>query len=163
MRNKLLSILVVCLLACSFAFSAGSKKLLPTNSGAHTSFVSFTQVNSYVDTIIYNVEPGLASLTFWLYSPDSVSLTRISLRRVSTIAGGNTVNTAVATIDTLSLFSSLNPNSTASGAATVQAQAVTLSPVPDQIWFIILHASTENGVTSTTAYAGVNKTYYKKP
>jgi hypothetical protein len=162
MKRLVLNILVVCLM-CSFAYSAGSKKVLPLNSGMHSSSVAFTQVNSYVDTIIYNVEPGLASLTFWLYSPDSVSLTRVSLRRVSTILGGTTVNTAVATIDTLSLFTSLNPNSTASGAATVQAQAVTLSPVPDQIWFIILHASTENGVTSTTAYAGVTKTYYKKP
>jgi hypothetical protein len=160
--KKLIIPLLLMVLMVSIAFAGGTKKTLSINSGYHSASRPFTVSSGNIDTLIYNVEPGLATLTFWLYSPDSVVMDYVTIQRVFTIKGGTTVNPAVATIDTLALFTALS-NVGAAQAATVVMQAVTLSPVPDQIWFIMDRGTAGTGVTSTTAYAGVNKTYYKVP
>jgi hypothetical protein len=155
-------LIILMVLIASIAFAGGTKKALPLRSGFHTSYTTFTVASGNIDTLIYNVEPGLATLTFWLYSPDSVVMDYVTIQRVFTVAGGNTVNPVIASIDTLALFTALSKVGAAQ-AATVVMQAVTLAPVPDQLWFIIDRGTTGTGVTSTTAYAGVNKTYYKIP
>lgn len=158
-RSILLAVLTLVIFGLTFA--VGTKKTLPINSGALESHVSFTAVDASIDTVVYRVEPGVATLTFFIYNPDSASFDRVSLRRICTVAGGTTAAVVLTTVDTLSGWTALNVNAVAQGSASVLQQAVTLSPVPDQIWFIVDRAAANTGVTSTTAYYGVRKTYYK--
>jgi hypothetical protein len=158
-QSLLLAVLTLVIFGLTFA--VGTKKTLPYNSGSLESHVSFTAVDASIDTVVYRVEPGIATLTFFVYNPDSASFDRVSLRRISNAAGGTTAAVVLATVDTLSYWTALNVNAVAAGAASVTFQAVTLAPLADQIWFIVDRASANTGVTSTTAYYGVIKTYNK--
>ena len=152
---------VLTLIVVGLTFAGGTKKVLPYSSGSLVSQVSVTVASADIDTLIYRVEPGLATLTFFAYSPDSVNYDLVTLRRVSTMAGGNTVNLPIAgTADTLAEFTAYAPNAVSQGAASVKFAPITLSPLPEQIWFVV-DKGTNIGVTSKTGYYGVIKTYYK--
>jgi hypothetical protein len=158
-QSLLLAVLTLVIVGLTLA--AGTKKTLPYNSGQLEAHVSFTAVDASIDTVIYRVEPGIATLTFFVYNPDSASYDRVSLRRVTTVAGGTTAAVVLTSVDTLSGWTGLNVNAVAQGSASVLQQAVTLTPYCDQIWFIVDRASANTGVTYTTAYYGVYKTYNK--
>jgi hypothetical protein len=155
--NKILKLIVLVFVVVGFINAGGTKKTLPYNSNQAVARVAFPIYKGNVDTCIYRVEPNIATLTFSIWSPDSSELNNVTIKRVSTVAGGYTLAPAIATIDTLSVYASYKSTSNTGG---VLRSAVTLSPYCDQIWFIV-NRDTLNGTTDTTAYYGVTKTYLK--
>jgi hypothetical protein len=155
--NKILKLIVLVFVVVGFMYAGGTKKTLPYNSNELTSRVTFPIYKGNVDTCIYRVEPNIKTLTFSIFSPDSSELNNVTIRRVTTVAGGYTLAVARASVDTLSVFTTYKSTSNTGG---VLRSAVTLSPYCDQLWFIV-NRDTLNGTTDTTAYYGITKTYLK--
>lgn len=157
-----LAIGLILIVSVSVAFSAGTKKSLDNiaDKGRAHSEKAFTAIASATDTLVYVREPNVSALTFYIKTLDSINFTRVTLRRVY----GTTTQPQVATIDTLSLFTSLDGSATATAPPIYQTQAVTMAPYPDIYYFVISVASGAVGTNYTTYSAGVNKVYnYKTP
>ena len=154
--NKILKLIVLVFVVLGLVYAGGTKKTLPYNAGQIRAEVKFPVYKGNVDTLVYRVEPNLATLTFWIKSPDSSELNAVSVSRVCGVKG-TTLAVPLATVDTLSVYTTYKSVSNTGG---VLYSNVTLTPYPDQLWFIV-DRDTLNGTTDTTAYYGINKTYLK--
>lgn len=128
------------LLVLNIAFA--DLNYFPYRPDVGTEKVTGDHVNSENDTVYYTRQPGLEALAIAAHWKDSVSLTRVIVRRlvdgdICSPAAGDTI---VAT--------------TFAGAPVVGdtslTVAVTLAPLADTYVFIFQYASSNNGVTSPT-------------
>lgn len=128
----------------------------PTGSGQRSSTCTGTYANSQVDTVKFQMEEGIAALTFAAYFADSAGVTSVSWVKVI----NGTVVTAVAA-DTL--IAGKSYDSDVAGNAFAGTVTSLTAPLGDQIWFIVTYAGSENGVSSATNKYEIIKQFYSKP
>lgn len=116
-------------------------------SGSLVAFKESTFANSQVDTIHYEPASGLTNLSFGVHFKDSVSVTSGTIRRIingeptTALAGDTLPLTGFANTTAGFRGSSANPSS-------VRLINISVTPVPDEFWFIVTYASSGNGVTN---------------
>lgn len=143
--KKLLAKMAVLALAgiviLNIAFS--DVNTLPYRPDIGTSKVTGDHVNSETDTVLWAREPGVEALAIAAHWKDSVSLTRVVVRRIvngdytTAIAGDTVVSSAFAGATT---------------ADTSLTATVTLAPLCDMYAFIFVYAASNNGVTTPVVY-----------
>lgn len=154
---KLLSLFVVTLCVVSLVLATGNNKTFTRVNAPTSSSVVVTYAASQVDTLVYGRELGLNTLALSAQFNDSVSVTRIVVRRVI-----NGVLQAVLAGDTLTAFNSFaNVPNSANPTSAVTAQ-VTIDPLCDVYWFIVTYASSNQGTDNNTVSYILQKRYNVK-
>lgn len=137
-----------------FSLGAGAKKGMTNNSPF--GFLQTTYANSIVDTLTFPRPPGMTAMSFSANWFDSVSITRVVVRRE---VGGEWL--AVQAGDTLTGFSPdsnfvAGINGSTANPSGAMLNTVTLAPMPGVYVFIVTYASTRNGVTNPKVYYRVH-------
>ena len=151
--GKAVLMFAVATLVVTQAFGTGNKKTVPQNASMPVSKVVVSYATSYVDTIYYNREAGLAGLAFAGHWQDSVSITNVIVRRM---VDGKTEGALAG--DTLTAFSS----KVAVTNDTTLAGTITLAPLCDTYIVYVTYAGSGQGVTSAKATYEFIKQFYSK-
>jgi len=158
---------IYCLILCSIAIytayagnGANGQILLYPNQGYTDSYAVSTYANNQVDTVIWVREPGVSSITFSIFTYDSVQfgansgwIYRVNNERYYHINS-----------DTLGISYVSSTNDDTGNPFTqgyLFMNTVSLTPLSDKIVFIIRYHSSGNGVTGNKVIYKVNKLYSK--
>lgn len=154
--KKILIVAALALLAVAVLYATGNK-LSFTRINNPASVQTGTFANSQVDTLFYSRELGVSGLSFGAHFKDTVSVTRVVVRR---IIDGEWQ--AVQAGDTLTNFNAfVNAPNVANPSISV-INTVTIDPMPDVYAFIVTYASSANGVTNPNVTYEINKKYSTK-